>query len=56
MGATREEGEEEEGDAPNEQEGASGVAAGGSCYEVVGTLFDQTSGKPEWAAEVVEVS
>lgn len=56
VGATREEGEEEEGDAPDKQEGASEAAAERSCYEVVGTLLDQTSGKPEWAAEVVEVS
>lgn len=54
VGGTREQGEEEEGDATGHQEGSSGPDSG--CYEVVGSLQEPSSGKPDWASEVVEVS
>ena len=51
VGASREQGGDEEEETGGEASGSSG-----NCYEVVGTLSDSSAtGKPEWVTETVEV-
>ena len=55
VGASLEEIEEEEEDNESVASGIVSVPKDG-CYEIIGTLKDNTSHKPEFVKEVIDVS